>query len=472
MRLSDPERVTEVSDYLAQGLPLPKDLSDGDPGVIESGLREYADRLAQFYATGFQMRVLHGAPSVSNHELSGRAIDYGTMTMQPGWAPIQVLDGVAPFGHIDGPARSQLAQFVKGVVESVPARLRPNLTAELTQRMIDQYNKMRALGMLELTGVPAELVRTLGEHPGSQALAQDLLQVALHGTGVFNVDHYMPRQVSAYDLRHILQQLAATPSLDAHTLSNAIADSLPDAAMRDALVEHYAAFLRDAVNLAKTKGFTEHSLRTYASEQARNLLRDVPDLERPSMMAMNEQALAHYSETGDPSEIQNTIDRIAEDTARTFKSTSTNRITLREVNDWKRGVQLRYYYDAAADKYRVAVINRAANGQVPFFGENLSRTQWNNARLRFHFADGSTVEPPVQSERGRGILFEADLPSRDATFELSALIPGHPGWQNLGGPQFEAGASPVGCMIHWLNTWEHTVKPGTPASPFQRLPEF
>jgi hypothetical protein len=186
------------------------------PDVAATMLRIIGDH-ARTAAESFRWRMIHGALTASNMEMSGAMLDLPTQSTQPRTAPIRVLDYVdSGFGaeHIERAA--QLAPMYRALVrQATPAeRTLFNIRwMNLTAMMEQAYGKHLQVRLLKATGLKTELAeRIQAEQP---ALTENftilfLRMAGLRNPGTTRAWTSTVESVSVLDVFHLLQRLPET----------------------------------------------------------------------------------------------------------------------------------------------------------------------------------------------------------------------------------------------------------------------
>lgn len=198
----------------------------GIPDVAATMLRIIDDH-ARTAAESFRWRMIHGALTASNMEMSGAMLDLPTQSTQPRTAPIRVLDYVDfGFGEEHIERASQLTPMYRALVrhatltESALFNIR---WISLAAKMELAYGKHLQVRLLKATGLKLELAeRIQAEHAELAVNFSNLfLRMAeLRNPGTTRAWTSIVESVSVLDVFHLLQQLPKTyfanPDADHH----------------------------------------------------------------------------------------------------------------------------------------------------------------------------------------------------------------------------------------------------------------
>ena len=186
------------------------------PDVAATMLRIIDDH-ARTAAESYRWRMIHGALTASNMEMSGAMLDLPTQSTQPRTAPIRVLDYV-DFGfseeHIERAV--QLTPMYRALVRHATPAERALFKIKwmnLTAKMGQAYGKHLQVRLLKATGLKTELAeRIQAERP---ALTENftilfLRMAGLRNPGTTRAWTSTVESVSVLDVFHLLQRLPET----------------------------------------------------------------------------------------------------------------------------------------------------------------------------------------------------------------------------------------------------------------------
>lgn len=196
------------------------------PDVKATMLRIIDDH-ARTSAEGFRWRMIHGALSASNMEMSGAMLDLPTQSTQPRTAPIRCLDYAdSVFGteHIERAAK--LMTVYRTLSRNTPAPQRDSFNVALinfASEMKAAYRRHLEMQLLSATGLKIEVAQRIQkEMPELAVCFTDLIlqMVALKNPGTTCVSRSVVEYVSVVDVFHLLKSLPqeyfANPNAD-HT---------------------------------------------------------------------------------------------------------------------------------------------------------------------------------------------------------------------------------------------------------------
>ena len=185
-------------------------LCDGVPDVSATMLRVIDDH-AQTAADSFRWRLIHGALSPSNMDISGAMLDLPTQSTQPRTAPIFKLDYVdSAFGTEHKERGFHLAEMYRRVLRSADAKTRARFNASWinVSNVMDQaYEKHLRVKLISAAGIKSDLARLIAaEHSELAARFTKLLLelAALKNIGSACVARRVVEDVSVVDVFNLL----------------------------------------------------------------------------------------------------------------------------------------------------------------------------------------------------------------------------------------------------------------------------
>jgi uncharacterized protein YdiU (UPF0061 family) len=312
---------------LLAALPVPasaKNLSASTQ--LKTGLAEFSRRAAWQYATAFAKGLFHGATSPSNIEISGRFLDFGTETAQPGHGKIKMLEfndaaGVnKEFEEMMVQIATAFADRIQGTsvdTEDLKEYARSNFGNVFKQ----SYEKALRFQFLTLLGVPTEVVEALAETAEGRELADTLIRLATAGAKDFYVVATDPVKTTKYDFQRLVQGLTEPRSLDGVKIKASLKQALPELSRNKALIERYVSFQKAAQAVAQknlkmdSSGYLEAVAK---AAQERNRPRTTAY--RWNVIAGDQAAIKNYVKKADPKIIQAGIDQRVKESLRDFKT--------------------------------------------------------------------------------------------------------------------------------------------------------
>lgn len=188
---------------------------DEIPDVAATMLRIVDDH-ARTGADGFRWRVIHGAISASNMEMSGAMLDLPTQSAQPRTAPVWTLDYAhSVFGEEHKERAFQLFPMYQKLLRRTPPaiRLRFNMKwLNIPSEMDRAYREHLEVKLLSAAGLKMELAEQLqSEQPELASHFADVIvnMSRLRNPGSVSVSRALVESVSVLDVFHLLHNFPA-----------------------------------------------------------------------------------------------------------------------------------------------------------------------------------------------------------------------------------------------------------------------
>jgi hypothetical protein len=183
---------------------------DEIPDVAATMLRIINDH-ARTGADGFRWRMIHGAISSSNMEMSGAMLDLPTQSAQPRTAPVWLLDyAESVFGSEHKERAFQLAPMYRRVLRTTKAPVRERFNAKwvnIPAEMETAYRRHLELRLLSAAGLKTDAARRIQtEHVELAGCFADLIMEIsrLKNPGSVCVSKALVEHVSVLDVFHLL----------------------------------------------------------------------------------------------------------------------------------------------------------------------------------------------------------------------------------------------------------------------------
>jgi hypothetical protein len=300
---------------------------------VKQTLLRIIDDQARTASEQFRWRILHGAISSSNMELSGAMLDVVTQTTQPRTAPLWMLPGYpnSVYGREHLERISELGHIFRGLVRSIPRAQRPALNArplKLRHAMEKAYDRHLQAELLAATGIKRALARRIqDDHPGlARRLTTTLLGMSrLNNPGSLNANKASGESLSVLDVFRLLQHFPrayfAAPDAD-HTETirsllqpifkgNRFHMAKKQAAV-EALIAEFAAAYRDLMKVCAglAEAYYSDRERMEASVKSRAHFENepIPLLYQSRILKELGRVIEIYQATGDATILQDVIE--------------------------------------------------------------------------------------------------------------------------------------------------------------------
>ena len=167
-------------------------------------------------AEQFRWRIMHGAVSMSNMEMSGAMLDSVTESAQPRTAPMRVLTqhpgANLVFGQEHLERSFHLGLTYRSLVKSLSTRQRESLNAapiNFAAEMTNSYDKHLQIQMLKAAGLKTSVARHLqSDRPDLARRFQHVLHAMalLRNRGSIDSNNPPIKHISVLDIFHLLQE--------------------------------------------------------------------------------------------------------------------------------------------------------------------------------------------------------------------------------------------------------------------------
>jgi hypothetical protein len=304
---------------------------------VQATMRRVLDDHARTATELYRWRMLHGAISSSNMEMSGAMLDLATQTSQPRTAPIHIIDfdfDNSTFGREHLERAAQLAPMYRALLRSMPAAQRQLFNARPLDHAAEirrRYTQHLRVLLLCAVGLKPEVAEQLNatEPALSARLTETLTKMAsLRNPGGMKASRSRPLSESAsvLDVYHLLRVLPrryfAAPAADHRrsiraALKPVYKGNQAQTAKRRAVVAaliaefaaDYAALLRRAETYAAEFYDGRANLRASVCARAHFENRPLTELYYPKLFKEFHATVAAYDATGDAHAFAAAIDR-------------------------------------------------------------------------------------------------------------------------------------------------------------------
>jgi len=300
---------------------------------VAATMLQIIDDHARTGADGIRWRMIHGAISASNIEMSGAMLDLPTQSSQPRTAPVWTLDYAHSFFGEEHKERAfQLLPVYQKLLRRTPSAVRLQFNMKwlnIPHEMDRAYREHLKTRLLGATGLKKEVAEQLGlEHPElTERFVEVIVNMSrLRNPGSVSVSRALVETVSVLDVFHLLARFPARyfgNTAGNHTrailafLKPVYRGNRLHVAKKKATV---AAFVKEFAGLYR-------ELMTAAVDYAKNHYGSVPRMQRSiiaraafenkpldslyycSLYEQMNEAIAGYKTTGDAEIISKAIDR-------------------------------------------------------------------------------------------------------------------------------------------------------------------
>jgi hypothetical protein len=386
-------------------LPTGEDEVQENGSRVRRGLLELVTRVAAQDAAGIVRKIRHGSINTTNIEITGKLLDYGTQSAQPGHGTTTPLPAAAPLSTSRAAVRipsvidslQELAfAFAIGLPGSDGSRIPAADEIERTFKL--HHGRAVLEELIGLCGLPTFVLQGRSPSKSYWALAFGLYAAAFNSARTM-VPIYarVPRWTAEYDVGRILVCLATIWRQDVAGIRHALLDSARDKLVED-VIDTYVAFRREMERESAGHGCDPAvlddlivRLAAIRNEDRRALFRDI-------MIKSYERRVAVYGSGGDSEALGRRVDEDIVDGRRFFRASRAGEVVLRAWEDRQsagRG-HIRYCF-VPGRGYVLDICAYVEDGAVAFFG---------GPRCA---AEGLTAVVDVVDGRGRASRHEVPL---------------------------------------------------------------
>ncbi|OFZ73658.1 MAG: hypothetical protein A3K03_07710 [Bdellovibrionales bacterium RIFOXYD1_FULL_44_7] len=433
------KRTKYVLNFFRKALPIPTSgASSNSSLLLKQGFEEYAKRVAEQYAAAYANNLFHGATSVSNIEISGRMIDYGTMTAQPGHGKIRILEHNQAAGEIGEVKIELIEKFHHEVLEMSPKEVRAQLpsAAKIIHVFRTTYTQRLNRAFVELAGFPVEIVQALERTEKSRAFSAVLIEVATENAKIVDVDKVMPEKVTKYRLRNIFEKINNIDPSDIKALDAALIAEIDDPRLRNRFAKAYGDYFRAAILEGQKHGIPPDSFRVFVFENMKLRNTEVAELYRPRMRDVNRRLIDEYVRTGNRSVLWDSIDGRVSGSRRIYKPASIKGLVISETKNPLEGRVTRLIYNPVKSKYEVVVSFKVIDNQILLQGQKLPLEVIDSGTIRYTTDNWKTVREAKSLRDGNRVVFVLEAEGRTPSAQFAIRNSDGTKWHKRGSENF------------------------------------
>ena len=294
-------------------------------------------------AEQFRWRIMHGAVSMSNMEMSGAMLDSTTESAQPRTAPMRVLTQHPGVNLVFGQEHLERAYHLRltyrSLVKSLSKRQRELLNAgsiDFTAEMTNSYDQHSQIQMLKAAGVKTEAARHIQiDRPDIARRFQQVLHAMalLRNRGSINGNNPPIEHISVLDIFHLLQKyppfyFAGTGPVNERKILKLLKPAFRGNRFYQAkqettvhiLVREFATVYRELMTgchqIAAEHYGSRRSMRQSIISRAAYENRPMTYLYRGNLLKDFKRVIKLYKSTGDSKVISQTIGKIVSESHR------------------------------------------------------------------------------------------------------------------------------------------------------------
>jgi hypothetical protein len=323
--------------------------NESDIPDLSATMLRVIDDHARTAADSFRWRVIHGALSPSNMDISGAMLDLPTQSTQPRTAPIFKLDYVqSAFGMEHKERGFYLAEMYRRILRTTdaPTRARFNLKwINVSHQMDLDYEKHLQVKLLAATGIATRVAQQIRQQSPDLArrfTAVLLTMASLRNAGKACVARTVPTDLSVVDVFNILGNLPselfggsnATKATLKHAQPIYKGNRFHVAAKKrrvEQLAADFAGIYEEIMNAAREYYKSRAEMENSICRRAAFENRPIDSLYCYPLYRTLNRAIDEYKATGNAKIISDTIDTLVVQSLRNLDRLWIHRRSLRIV---------------------------------------------------------------------------------------------------------------------------------------------
>ena len=386
-----------------------------DTPDLSATMLRIIDDHARTAADSFRWRIIHGALSPSNMDMSGAMIDLPTQSTQPRTAPIFKLDYVnSTFGTEHKERGFYLAEMYRRILRTTDPATRDRFNLKwinVSNQMDLDYDKYLRLKLVSAAGITADFATLIcTEHPDlAERFCRVLITMAaLKNAGSACVARKVVTDFSVVDVFQVLERLPSEYFADNDLKKSVLKHARPvykgnrfhiRAKQRkvEQLAGEFASIYRELMNAATAYYASRSQMERSITARAAFENQPIDALYCFPLYEELNAAIAEYKATGNAQIISDAIDTRITRSLRSVDAVLARGASLRTI----RGIS----YSVRSGKLHVNIPLEARGSQfvtaVPGLG-SLTKRQIEELRYRFSTDRGNTFH----EARGRLVYDE------------------------------------------------------------------
>ena len=322
--------------------------SGSDTPDLSATMLRVIDDHARTAADSFRWRVIHGALSPSNMDMSGAMLDLPTQSTQPRTAPIFKLDYVqSTFGTEHKERGFYLAEMYRRILRATDARTRERFNLEwinVSNQMDADYARHLEVKLLAATGLGTHIAQEIQQvsDVGKRFCEVFLAMASLRNPGKACVARKVVTDFSVVDIFNILCKLPSDFFGERNLKTAVLEHAQPvykgnrfHVASKKRRVEQLAAefseIYRDLMGFARNYYASGEEMERSICARAAFENRPIEALYCHPLYEMLNRTIDEYKATGNAKLISDTIDTVVAQSLRNLDRIWVNRPSLRVV---------------------------------------------------------------------------------------------------------------------------------------------
>ena len=400
---ANPERLRKQQSRIAPWLPQPRVRPRG-VHRLRSGLTELVERVASQHATLAARGIPHGSLNTSNIEMTGKLVDFGSQSAQPGHGPTR---GFPIFNSRSSPTVPEslfLLHVALALGASKAMARHIPVESEVFRTFRLRHGRVVLERLLELTGFT-----NFGEAPSALAweLAFAIHALAFDKAEMVDIYQGTHQWTGAYDVGALLYCLACLRHEPPKNALRRLLGSRRDPAVENVVKAYFA--MHEESNASGSAEIDDLIVRLAATRTQPR-----PQMQQSALRIRYERLTALCLANDDYKQLADGVDDGIETGRRFFDSPARQQVVIREWLDrssaGKAWARYSYYFGRG---YRFEAQAQDEAGSLCFFGDVQAGPPSAVLRLTTFEGDTSTVTAKMKLGATAGHV-EVDLPANVA----------------------------------------------------------
>ncbi len=428
-QVAEDVRVRNALERFAASLPEPRRPPNGSDAAarLAAGVDEMYERQVEQLAAAHAKRLFHGALSPSNIEVSGRFLDYASVTAMPGYVNHAADKNLASSLDEIGNLQKSYVELFQSIRNHSP---RPEETRKLLlpdvmqRRLKNLYAQHLDAAYLEQLGFARRWMDATRHAPERRALGEALKELLARDAtvGVRHGDDFARLKLRArFDALAKITLGGATPAELPEAVGRLVRELEIPEAQATRLTRSLRAYLAVVADHARSEGIQPDALRSSVLLRNAVATRDRSELYRETFKKRIVEMVDDYLATQDREVFRRYVDARVRENKRGFRPLKDFAVVLSEDNDPVGGGLRQVVFDEREAKLKTLVSAPIVDGEIRWHGHRIPESEANGLRLRAAPADWSSHQDIAPLRRGSSLLFEISL-ADDSTDALEYVL--------------------------------------------------
>ena len=388
--VSEPKRMKQVLKKILDGLPKNYSLADESQmpvnQVLQRRLDDLLERLAEQIGMAFAKKIFHGAIASSNIEVSGRYLDYASVTSLPGYVKMK---GNSPNFPVSTEEYRWLENLYLELYQTLekywPSFRKEDFIAPnmMNMKLANKYNYFRSKELIKMMGFPSQIVENLVESENYKQLTVVINKlIFIQSQKIYNAKDDLTKIETLTDFEKLVPFLIENRKKN----SKKVFSKLPVSGMKlddwQLLYKYFHGYLSEVIDAAKLEGVIEKNLLLLIYKKSKLLNRNRPDLYRENFKKNIVSLVDQYQNSGDRSHLWDRIDQIVSSNQRTYNHVDKFQVVVKYESDVFNGTSITVVFDAKIGKNKLIIKGPINESEASFFHHKIPLNEFLGSKLR------------------------------------------------------------------------------------------